>query len=140
MNRDYRDPKTAETRAHVAWLERQQKFDLYLCLHEDWESAGFYVYEQNPDNQASFGEKIIQAVQAVCPIALSPVIEGRDAAGGIIRPKITPLERPDWPEAFYLISYQSRLGYTLEAPSDFPLPTRVAALVAGVRAVLNDLS
>ena len=140
LNRDYLNPKTAETRAHIAWLERQPKFDVYLCLHEDWESRGFYVYEQNPDNGPSFADQIISAVKQVCPIDPSPMIEGRDARGGVIRPKVTPLERPDWPEAFYLISHKSRLGYTLEAPSDYSLPTRIAAEVAGVRAVLDNLS
>ncbi len=138
LNRDYRNPKSAETRAHIAWLERQPKFDVYLCLHEDWESHGFYLYEQNPDAKASLAENIVEAVQRVCPIDPSEVIEGREAQRGIIRPKILPLERPDWPEAFYLITENSRLGYTLEAPSDFPLGTRVDALVAGVNAVLKN--
>jgi len=138
LNRDYRSPKSAETRAHIAWLERQPKFDLYLCLHEDWESHGFYLYEQNPDSQNSLAYKIIEAVQKVCPIDLSETIEGRESRGGIVRPKILPLERPDWPEAFYLITEKSRLGYTLEAPSDFPLSTRVNALVAGVKAALKN--
>ena len=47
LNRDYRALKSAEARMHIAWLERQPKFDLYFCLHEDWESNGFYLYEQN---------------------------------------------------------------------------------------------
>ncbi len=137
LNRDYRNPKTAETRAHIAWLDRQPRFDLYLCLHEDWESQGFYLYEQNPDQQPSFADKIIAAVQPLCPIDPSPSIEGRPARGGIIRPNINVPSRPEWPEAFYLITHKSRLGYTLEAPSDFPLPVRVAAEVAGVRAVIG---
>ena len=136
LNRDYRNPQTAEIRAHIAWLERQPKFDLYLCLHEDWESHGFYLYEQNPDAKPSLAEKIIEAVQRVCPIDPSETIEDRPAKNGIIRPNIKPHERPDWPEAFYLITHKSRLGYTLEAPSDFPLLTRVNALVAGVNAAL----
>ena len=49
LNRDYRHLETTEVRAHIAWLERQPQFDLCLCLHEDWESHGFYVYELNPD-------------------------------------------------------------------------------------------
>jgi predicted deacylase len=65
LNRDYRNPKSAEARAHVAWLERQPKFDLYLCLHEDWESHGFYLYEQNPDTKPPLAEKIISAVSQV---------------------------------------------------------------------------
>ena len=137
LNRDYRDSKSAEARAHIAWLERQPKFDFYLCLHEDWEAHGFYLYEQNPDHQPSLAEKMISAVEKVCPIDLSENIEGRPAHGGIIRPNHTPAERPDWPEAFYLITQKARRGYTLEAPSDFPLPTRVNALVAAVNAALD---
>ena len=136
LNRDYRNPNSAEVHAHVAWLERQPKFDFYLCLHEDWESHGFYLYEQNPDNKLSLAEKIIEAVKKVCPIDLSENIEGRLAKNGIVRPNILPHERPDWPEAFYLITQKARLGYTLEAPSDFPLQTRVNALIAGVNAAL----
>ena len=136
LNRDYRNPKSAEVRAHVAWMERRPKFDLYLCLHEDWESHGFYLYEQNPDSKPSLAEKIIEAVQKACPIDLNETIEGRAASHGIIRPNIQPHERPDWPEAFYLITQKSRQGYTLEAPSDFPLSVRVNALVAGVNAAL----
>jgi hypothetical protein len=137
LNRDYRNSKAQETLAHIAWLERQPRFDLYLCLHEDWESHGFYLYEQNPDGKISLAEKMIESVKKFCPIDLSEIIEGRPAEGGIIRPNILPQERPDWPEALYLISHKSRQGYTLEAPSDFPLPTRVAALVAAVKAALD---
>jgi hypothetical protein len=137
LNRDYRNPKSVEVLAHVAWLERQPKFDLYLCLHEDWESHGFYLYEQNPDSKPSLAEKMIEAIKTVCPIDLSENIEGRAANRGIVRPNILPHERPDWPEAFYLIANKSRQGYTLEAPSDFPLPIRVNALAAGVNAALG---
>jgi hypothetical protein len=137
LNRDYRHPKSAEVLAHIAWLERQPKFDLYLCLHEDWESHGFYVYEQNPDNRPALAEKMVEAVGKVCPIDLSETIEGRPAKNGVIRPNIQPHERPDWPEAFYLIVNKSRQGCTLEAPSDFPLPVRVDALVAGANAALE---
>ena len=136
LNRDYRNPQAAETRAHVAWLERQPQFDLYLCLHEDWESHGFYLYEQNPDERFSLAEKIIAAVKKISPVDLSEIIEGRAAVNGIIQPKINPAERPGWPEALFLISHKARQGYTLEAPSDFPLATRVAALVAAVNAAL----
>jgi predicted deacylase len=137
LNRDYRHSKSAEARAHIAWLERQPEFDFYLCLHEDWEAHGFYLYEQNPDNKISLAEKMIEAVKKVCPIDLSETIEGRSARNGIVRPSIQPHERPDWPEAFYLITQKSRQGCTLEAPSDFPLATRVNALVAAVNAAVN---
>jgi hypothetical protein len=138
LNRGYLNPIAGEILAHIAWLERQPKFDLYLCLHEDWEAHGFYLYEQNPDGKISPAEKIIAAVEKVCPIDLSETIEGRPAQNGIVRPNILPHERPDWPEALYLISHKSRQGYTLEAPSDFPIQMRVNALVAAVNAVLKN--
>jgi hypothetical protein len=34
---------------------------------------------------------------------------------------------------------QNPLSYTLEAPSDFPLPTRIHALATGVHAILDHL-
>jgi hypothetical protein len=140
LNRDYRHPQTAEVRAHIGWLDRQPQFDLYLCLHEDWESHGFYLYEQNPGSKPSLAEKMIEAAGKVCPVDLSEIIEGRAANHGIVRPNIRPHERPDWPEAFYLITNKSRQGYTLEAPSDFPLPVRVNALTTAVNAALETMA
>lgn len=139
LNRDYRDPKTPGTVAHIAWLKRQPGFDLCLCLHEDWESHGFYLYEQNPEKQPSLAEAMIAAVAEACPIDPSEVIEGRPAQNGIIRPNLDPRTRPQWPEAFFLITHKTRLSYTLEAPSDFPLSARVAALLAAVNAALREL-
>lgn len=139
LNREYREPRAAETVAHVAWLERQPRFDLCLCLHEDWESRGFYVYELNPDRRPSLAGAIISGAEKVCPIDDSEMIEGRTARNGIIRPDIDPASRPQWPEAFFLLMQKTRLSYTLEAPSDFPLEGRVAALVAAVRAALEGM-
>jgi len=137
LNRDYLHLQSDEIRTHVAWLERQPAFDLCLCLHEDWEAEGFYLYELNPENQPSLADRIIQNVQATCPVDRSVVIDGRSASGGIIRPALDPKLRRQWPEAFWLLTHKTRLSYTLEAPSDFPLATRVAALVSGVQAALD---
>ena len=136
LNRDYRDPKTAEIRAHTGWLERQSRFDLCLCLHEDWESHGFYLYELNPQGLPSLAESMIEEAGRVCPVDRSPVIEGRPAQQGIIRPQVDIEGRLDWPEAFYLIRHKAPLSYTLEAPSDYPLSTRVDGLVAAVNSGL----
>jgi hypothetical protein len=83
---------------------------------------------------------MIEAVKRICPIDPSEIIEDRPAQNGIIRPNISPPERPLWPEALYLISHKSRHGYTLEAPSDFPLPVRLDALVAAVNAALMGIT
>ena len=137
LNRGYLNPVADEVLAHVAWLERRPQFDLCLLLHEDWESKGFYLYEINPHTRPSVAKKIIEAVEKVCPIDRSELIEGRPARNGVLRPNIDPRSRPDWPETFYLITHKTRQSYTLEAPSDFPIQTRVNALVAGVNAALS---
>lgn len=138
LNRGYLNPIADEISAHISWLERQPQFDLCMLLHEDWESQGFYLYEQNPEGLPSYAQKIIEAVEKVCPIDRSGTIEGRPAKGGIVRPNIDPHSRPDWPEAFYLITRKTRQSYTVEAPSDFPLPARVNALVAAINAILSE--
>ena len=140
LNRDYRQPRTPEVQNHVAWLETQPSFDTAFCLHEDWESQGFYLYELNPDQRPSLARTVVDAVRPVCPIDESPLIDGREShSHGIIVPQIDPALRPDWPEALYLFQRKTRLSYTLEAPSDWPLPIRVNALVAGMRAALAAL-
>lgn len=140
LNRQYLAPEAAETLAHIAWLKRQPRFDFCLCLHEDWESQGFYLYELNPEGLPSLAEAIIHDVARNCPVDRSPTIEGRPAHNGIIRPDLDPRTRPQWPEAFYLLTHKTRLSYTLEAPSDFPLRLRVAALVTAVNTALASLS
>lgn len=139
LNRDYRHLATPEVHAQVSWLTRQPSFDLTFCLHEDWEAAGFYLYELNPDHRPSLAPEMIRAAESVCPVEQAAEIDGRPASGGIIRPSLDPAMRPLWPEAFYLLQRKTRLSYTLEAPSDYPLPVRVAALKAGLVAGLAPL-
>jgi hypothetical protein len=138
LNRDYLHLKSPEVTAHVAWLQRQANYDLCLCLHEDWESHGFYLYELNPQHRTSLALGMMASVQEVCPVDRSPVIEGREAQGGIIRPSVDPRTRPQWPEAIWLLLHKTSLTYTLEAPSDFPLSTRVDALVVAVQAAVAN--
>jgi murein peptide amidase A len=137
LNREYLNTAAEEIKAHIKWLDRQPNFDLCLLLHEDWESHGFYLYEQNPEARPSLAEPMIEAISKVCPIDPNELIEGRPAKNGIIRPSIDPKSRPQWPEAFYLITNKTRQSYTLEAPSDYPISTRVNALVTAVRTAVD---
>jgi predicted deacylase len=137
LNRDYRHLESPEVRSHVAWLGRQPNFDMAVCVHEDWESTGFYLYELNPDRRASAAQPMISAAAKACPIDMSPLIEGREAKGGIIRPLLNPLEREKWPESIYLQVNHTRLSYTIETPSSLAIETRVAALRAALRAAIG---
>jgi hypothetical protein len=139
LNRDYRRLRSAEIQAHAAWLRRQPNFDLTLCVHEDWESTGFYLYELNSHGRPTLADAIVTAVSRVFPIDLSPQIDGRDAHGGIIRPTGDPSLREDWPEALYLRAHHSTLGYTLETASALPLDQRIDAHGVAIRTAIAGL-
>jgi protein MpaA len=132
LNRDYRNPASAEIRAHVAWLQRQPRFDLALVVHEDWEAKGFYLYELNRTTQPGLAESILEAVRPICPIELAEQIDGRPARGGIIRPEGDPTKREVWPESIYLHAHHTKLSYGLETPSALPLEQRIATLCTAI--------
>ncbi|MBL9189349.1 MAG: M14 family metallocarboxypeptidase [Opitutaceae bacterium] len=133
LNRDFKSPRTAEIRGHVAWLGRQPAPDLAMCLHEDWEATGFYLYELNALGLLSPARAILEAVATVCPVDGATLIDGRAIdEPGIIRPVADPLLRDSWPESIYLRHQHARLGYTVESPSALPLATRIAALQQAV--------
>ena len=141
LNRDYKDLRSAEIRAHAAWLARQPNFDLALCVHEDWEATGFYLYELNPNHRSTLADAIIAAAAQVCPIETATVIDGRPVdAPGIIRPVSDPLMRETWPEAIYLGAHHTTLSYTLESPSALPLAQRIATLRAAIGAAITQLT
>jgi protein MpaA len=137
LNRDYRNTRSAEIEAHIAWLQRQPNFDATFCVHEDWEAKGYYLYEQNPLGRPSLAEPMLAAVARVCPIDPSGLIDEREAVGGIIRPVIDPWQRELWPEAIYLRLHHTTLGYTIESPSGFPLAQRIAAHRAALERALE---
>ena len=137
LNRDYRHRTQPEVQTHIAWLERQPRFDLTVILHEDWEASGFYVYELNPFGRKSIAEPIIEAMVDVCPVETAALVDDFPCFGGIIRPTEHPENRPQWAEALYLITHKSDQSYTLETPSDYPLPIRIQAHVQAVRTVLR---
>ena len=141
LNRDYLRPVSAEVQAHIAWLQLRPTFAAAICLHEDWEAAGFYCYELNPLGANPLAEPTIAAVRSVCPIETASIIDGRAAtAPGIIRPNLDPASRPQWPEALWLLQNRTSRSLTLEAPSDFPLPIREQALTIAVQTALNLLA
>jgi len=140
LNRDYRALKSREIQAHAAWLKHQPNFDLSLCVHEDWESTGYYLYELNPLQRTTLANAMLTAVEAVCPIETATTIDGRDISErAIIRPVSDPLQRELWPESIYLRAHHTRLSYTVESPSALPIEQRVAAHCAAIEAAIAKL-
>lgn len=139
LNRDYRGTRSHEIQAHLLWLRSQPNFDLTLCLHEDWESVGFYLYERNPDKTAVVAEAMIQAIAQVCPIEHAGMIDGRPAREGIIRGLEDVVEKELWPEAVYLWLNHAKVCYTTESPSALPLEQRVAAQCVAIETAVQSV-
>jgi hypothetical protein len=132
---------TAEIAAHVAWLRQRPGYAATFCLHEDYEAAGFYLYELNPENRPTLADAALDAVRPHCAIESATVIDGRQAdTVGIIRPISDPLLREQWPEAIYLRHCHPSLNYTFETPSTaLPLEQRIVVLCAALRGAITAL-
>lgn len=138
LNRDFLDRKTPEIHALTRWLNRQPCFDLCICLHEDWESQGYYLYEVNRSTSAAYAGEMLTAAKTAIPIEIATTIDERPIdEPGIIRPVSDPLLRQDWPETIYLINHHTSLGYTLETPSALPMQKRVDAHKLAVDAAIK---
>ena len=138
LNRDYWLGGTQEVAAHVAWLDALATPDLFISLHEDWETAGFYFYEINlHDDRPQRAKQILDAVRPWFPPELGPEIDGHEAREpGWIYHAAEPDLPEGWPEAIYLAKIGCPVSFTFETPSHAPLETRVAAHAAAVRAAV----
>lgn len=145
LNRDYRNPKSAEIASHIETLKTLGRFDAAMMLHEDYEGIGAYLYELNDELPPTLGTEIIAAMGRHLPIDLRPEIEEFPAHGGVLsRKDIVALrgpieERPDWPEAIYLSVNHTQVSYTTETPKPFPLEQRIQAQIAAVMTLLAAL-
>ena len=141
LNRDYWVQRSAEVAAHAQWLKGGRMPDLFISLHEDWETTGFYFYEINTGSDDP--ERMLRILEAVNPwFSAEP---GQEIDGHEIREPgwIYHAAEPDlpegWPEAIYLAKLGCPLSFTFETPSRAELSHRVAAHAAAVKATSRRL-
>lgn len=110
-----------------AWQRfmKKRKIMFGLCLHEDYDAQGCYVYELGPRRHI-LCEPAMTAVEAHLPRDSRRQIEGRTATRGIIRPRQIPSGLRG-PEAIVLHRFGCPVTLTFETPSEFGLDTRVQA-------------
>ncbi len=140
LNRDYHQCQSAEVCAHIEWLKQQPVPHLFLSLHEDWESSGFYFYEINQGSPGPTHREILAAASSEFPPEPELVIDDHEVTepGWIFHP-----EHPDipegWPEAIYLAKMGCPLSLTFETPSKQLLEKRIACHQAVVREAIHRL-
>jgi hypothetical protein len=136
LNRDYWLRETLEVACHAAWLDTLATPDLFISLHEDWETTGFYFYEINlREDLPARAETILTAVGHWFHPEAGPDIDGHEVReAGWIYHAAEPDLPEGWPEAIYLAKLGCPLSFTFETPSRAALKSRVAAHVAAVKA------
>jgi murein peptide amidase A len=142
LNRDYLLRQSEEVRSHVAWLEKQKVPDLFLSLHEDWETEGFYFYEISlGEDRPQRARELLEAVSKVCPIETGAVIDDHLVRESGWIHHVPQADFPEsWPEAIYLAKRGCPLSFTFETPScALPLEQRIAAHGAAIRAAIENL-
>jgi len=140
LNRDYLNKETDEVRGHISWLERQQVPDIFLSLHEDWESTGFYLYEIQKNVCQSSAKVILDTTSTVIPTEPNLTIDDhkvREPGWIFHQPEA---DFPDqWPEAIFMAERGTKVSYTLETPSSRALEERIKCHKAAVKCAIREL-
>ena len=112
---------------------RDQRFSAVIDLHEDWESSGYYLYEQ-VRNRPSLGNAITDRVREVCPVNDETIIEGEIADRGVIHPSMELPKRKEGegvPVEVFLRATDHQI--TSESPKGRPMADRVNAHLAAIK-------
>lgn len=110
-----------------AWrkIVAEKRFSIGLCLHEDYDAQGCYLYEL-PNGHKSVGRAILSDCAEVMRVDERRTVDGyRANVGLIMRRKIPVL--PGLPEAIVLYQLGAPLTFTFETPSEFSLFDRIVA-------------
>jgi len=135
LNRSFNHP---DDPLIAAWMKVMagRKLRIGICLHEDYDAQGCYVYELT--QLPSAAHEILSEVAKVLPIDTRRSIEGRKAKdGSIVIVRREPPDLPGHPEAFVLHLMGAPRTLTFETPSEFSLIDRIAAQKQFISAALR---
>jgi hypothetical protein len=140
LNRDYgSSPRAVETRSQLEWIG-DQCYDLVLCLHEDSDGEGFYIYAHvDAETELDYEGIALKAAEPWTGIDQREEIDDMPAEKGRMRPPLETIESfgENLPEALRLhYRHGSRYTFTTETPSSFPIEKRIRAQCAVVEAIL----
>lgn len=114
------DPLITAWRAVVG----ERELAIALCLHEDYDGQGCYVYELT-HRKDSLGQRILRDTARILPTDSRTRIDGRAAKKGLIIRRVPP-DLPGYPEAIMLHYLGAPVTLTFESPSEFCLVDRIA--------------
>jgi protein MpaA len=124
-----------------AWRRElgKERFDIAICLHEDYDAQGTYLYDLGGQD----GERLLAAAAQFIQPDPRPRIEGSKVKAGLIRPSdvtLKSLPLSGLPEAIWLYFERCGNAITFETPSEFSLYRRAHAHAAVLSAALCEKS
>ncbi|WP_395717094.1 M14 family metallocarboxypeptidase [Prosthecobacter sp.] len=135
INRRFHDAEDVICGPWQRWITgRAMRFG--LCLHEDYDAQGIYLYELNHARQTT-GHSIIDRCSRVIAPDLRTKIDGQRAKNGVIRRRTLPTHLPGMPEAIELHVRGCPVTLTFETPSEFDLEKRVRAQVMFIEVAME---
>jgi hypothetical protein len=135
LNRCFHLDDLQRIAAHKEVMQ-QRKFRLAMCLHEDYDAQGVYLYEIRK-KLTTFGRELLAAAGYHIPIDSRVTIEGRRADQGWIARRINLKKFPEVSEGIYLAANYSERTITTETPSEYDLGPRIQAHVAMIQRAIE---
>lgn len=123
LNRNFNHPSEPVVAAWRKVVEGR-KLAIGLCLHEDYDGQGCYLYELNGGRHI-LGQRILADTSRIIPPDGRRRIDGRAAKAGLIRRRVPP-EMAGQPEAIVLHLLGAPITLTFESPSEFSIAERIA--------------
>ena len=139
LNRNFQNNRLPFVRNWRSVIDNQ-RFDLALNLHEDYDAQGLYIYELQQD-PPQIAEKILKKVAPVIPPDARGKIDSSRANNGVIRRKTTLADFEDFglPEALYLHFNHSEATLTIETPSEYSLFRRAQAHSIAIQTAIDSV-
>jgi len=117
-------------------LLRGYTFRLAMCLHEDYDAQGVYLYEQQK-KLTTLGQELLSAGGHHIPLDLRRMIEGRRAKQGWITRRVDCKKFPKAAEAIYVALHHSERTITAETPSEYDLGKRIEVQIAMIQRAIE---
>jgi predicted deacylase len=141
LNRDYGpDPVSEETRQQLDWIGDRQ-FGLALCLHEDYDGEGFYLYANvDPKETVDYAGLAIEAAAAFIGIDRRTEIDEMPAKDGLMYPPESVIASmgTNLPEALRMLTrHGSAVVITTETPSCQAITARIEAQCAASLTIIE---
>ena len=135
INRRFHDAEDVICGPWQRWIAgKAMRFG--LCLHEDYDAQGIYLYELNHARQ-TVGHGIIDRCSRLIAPDPRKNIDGQRAKNGVIRRRTLPTNLPGMPEAIELHVRGCPVTLTFETPSEFDLDARVRVQVKFIESALE---